>query len=70
MVDDITRNGGIITLDDLAKYKPKVREVLHAEFNVNDREDSVHSWEVLTSPPPSSGGVAIIEALNMLRVFR
>jgi gamma-glutamyltranspeptidase/glutathione hydrolase len=67
VVDDITRNGGIITLDDLAQYKPKVREVLRAEYRINDREDSVHSWEVLTSPPPSSGGVAIIEALNMLQ---
>ena len=67
VVDDITRNGGIITLDDLAQYKPKVREVLHAEYKVSDREDSAHSWEVLTSPPPSSGGVAIIEALNMLQ---
>ena len=67
VVDDITRNGGIITLDDLAQYKPKVREVLHAEYKFNDREDSAHSWEVLTSPPPSSGGVAIIEALNMLK---
>src|SRR5271154_4496135 len=36
VVDDITRNGGIITLDDLAQYKPKVREVLHAEYKVND----------------------------------
>src|SRR6267378_3799909 len=26
-----------------------------------------HAWEVLTSPPPSSGGVAVIEALNMLQ---
>ncbi len=26
-----------------------------------------HNWEVLTAPPPSSGGVAIIEALNMLK---
>ncbi len=67
VVDDITRNGGVITLDDLAQYKPKVREVLHAEYKVSDREDSAHSWEVLTSPPPSSGGVAIIEALNMLK---
>jgi len=67
VVDDITRNGGVITLDDLAQYKPKVREVLHAEYKFNDREDSAHSWEVLTSPPPSSGGVAIIEALNMLK---
>jgi gamma-glutamyltranspeptidase / glutathione hydrolase len=67
MVDDMARNGGIITLEDLAQYKPKHREVLHAEYQINDREGSAHSWEVLTSPPPSSGGVAIIEALNMLK---
>jgi gamma-glutamyltranspeptidase/glutathione hydrolase len=67
MIDDIARNGGIITLEDLAQYKPKHREVLHAEYQINDRDGSAHSWEVLTSPPPSSGGVAIIEALNMVR---
>ena len=66
MVDDITKNGGLITLDDLANYKPKVRDVLQAKYNVHDRDGSGHSWDVLTSPPPSSGGVAIIEALNML----
>jgi gamma-glutamyltranspeptidase / glutathione hydrolase len=54
--------GGLISLDDLANYAPKVREVLHANY-----ETGGHSWDVLTSPPPSSGGVAIIEALNMLR---
>jgi gamma-glutamyltranspeptidase / glutathione hydrolase len=67
MIDDIARNGGTITLEDLAQYKPKHREVLHAEYQIHDRDGSAHSWEVLTSPPPSSGGVAIIEALNMLR---
>jgi len=25
-----------------------------------------HKWDVIASPPPSSGGVAVIEALNML----
>jgi gamma-glutamyltranspeptidase / glutathione hydrolase len=67
VVDDITKNGGLITLDDLANYKPKVREALHAQYTANDHDGSSHSWDVLTSPPPSSGGVAIIEAMNMLQ---
>jgi len=62
IVDEMSRLGGLIALDDLARYQPKVREVLHAKYD-NDG----HSWEILTSPPPSSGGVAIIEALNMLQ---
>jgi gamma-glutamyltranspeptidase / glutathione hydrolase len=67
MVDDLAKNGGLITLDDLANYKPKVREVLREQYTSNDRDGSPHSWDVLTSPPPSSGGVAVIEALNMLQ---
>jgi gamma-glutamyltranspeptidase/glutathione hydrolase len=58
---DMAKHGGIITLNDLAKYQPKVREALRAKYDFEG-----HRWEVLTSPPPSSGGVAIIEALNML----
>ncbi len=59
---DMASFGGLITLDDLARYQPKIRDVLHANYIVNG-----HRWEVLSSPPPSSGGVAIIEALNMLQ---
>jgi gamma-glutamyltranspeptidase / glutathione hydrolase len=59
---DMAKSGGLITLEDLAAYKPRVREVLRAKY-----ESGGHEWEVLTSPPPSSGGVAIIEALNMLK---
>jgi len=62
LADEMARNGGIINLEDLAHYAPKVREVLRAKY-----ENGGHSWEVLTSPPPSSGGIAIIEALNMLQ---
>jgi gamma-glutamyltranspeptidase/glutathione hydrolase len=61
LVTDMERGGGIITMEDLASYSPKVREPLRAKY-----ESDGHSWDVLTSPPPSSGGVAIIEALNML----
>src|SRR6266403_3036837 len=59
---DMAKSGGLITLEDLAAYKPRVREVLRAKY-----ENGGHEWEVVTSPPPSSGGVAIIEALNMLK---
>jgi gamma-glutamyltranspeptidase/glutathione hydrolase len=67
IVDDMAANGGLITLHDLAQYRPKMREVLHAEYQTDDRDGTAHTWEVLTSPPPSSGGVAIIESLNMLK---
>jgi len=62
LAEEMEKNGGILSLDDLANYKPKVREVLHAKY-----DSGGHSWELLTAPPPSSGGVAIIEALNMLK---
>ena len=62
IVDDMKRMGGLITLDDLAHYQPKVRQALEASYELDG-----HKWEVITSPPPSSGGVAIIEAMNMLQ---
>jgi gamma-glutamyltranspeptidase/glutathione hydrolase len=62
LADEMSRNEGLITLNDLALYKVKVRQVLRAKYDT-----AGHSWDVLTSPPPSSGGVAIIEALNMLQ---
>src|SRR5882762_7557049 len=62
LVGDMNALGGLITMEDLAQYQPKVREVLRAQYILDG-----HNWEVLSSPPPSSGGVAIIEALNMLK---
>src|SRR5215831_11856120 len=62
LADEMAKNSGIVSLGDLADYKPKVREVLRAKY-----ESGGHSWEVWTAPPPSSGGVAMIEALNMLK---
>ncbi|MDP9337788.1 MAG: gamma-glutamyltransferase [Acidobacteriota bacterium] len=61
LVADMRGNGGIISADDLASYQPKIREILRAHYQIEG-----HRWDILTSPPPSSGGVAIIEALNML----
>jgi gamma-glutamyltranspeptidase / glutathione hydrolase len=62
LAHDMAANGGLITLHDLANYQPKIRDVLHANYSING-----HRWEVLSAPPPSSGGVAVIEALNMLQ---
>jgi gamma-glutamyltranspeptidase/glutathione hydrolase len=61
LVADMQTNGGLLTAADLAGYQPKVREVLSAHYQVEK-----HGWDVLTAPPPSSGGIAIIEILNML----
>jgi len=62
LVQDMQALGGLITMDDLAQYQPKARQVLRAKYAVDG-----HNWEVISSPPPSSGGVAVIEALNMLQ---
>jgi gamma-glutamyltranspeptidase/glutathione hydrolase len=64
LVSDMSALGGLIALDDLAQYQPKVRQILRAKFSLDG-----HDWEVLSSPPPSSGGVAMIEALNILKNF-
>lgn len=58
---DMAKNHGLITLDDLAGYTPRIREVLRAKYKYRG-----HDWEVITSPPPSSGGIAVIEMLNIL----
>jgi gamma-glutamyltranspeptidase/glutathione hydrolase len=62
IVDDMKQMGGLITLEDLAQYQPKIRQALQANYELEG-----HKWSVITSPPPSSGGIAIIEAMNMLR---
>jgi gamma-glutamyltranspeptidase/glutathione hydrolase len=49
--------GGSITIEDLHSYKVKERDVLRGTYR---------GYEIVTSPPPSSGGVAMIEMLNIL----
>jgi gamma-glutamyltranspeptidase/glutathione hydrolase len=61
LAEDMSQNGGLITLKDLAAYKAKIRKPLEASYTINGA-----NWQVITSPPPSSGGIALIEALNIL----
>jgi gamma-glutamyltranspeptidase/glutathione hydrolase len=51
------KNGGNITAADLAAYECKERTPLVGHY---------HGYEVLTSPPPSSGGIVLLESLNIL----
>ena len=56
LVDEMQRGGGLISAADLARYRPVWREPLRAPW---------HGFEVLSAPPPSSGGFAIIQLLKM-----
>lgn len=57
IVQTIQSRGGAMTLDDLASYSVCEYEPLHGDF---------HGHEVFAMPPPSSGGVAMIEALGIV----
>ena len=57
IVATMEREHGLITLKDLENYHAKIREPLRGHY---------HGYEILTVPPPSSGGVALIEMLNVL----
>ena len=53
------QHGGIINQDDLKNYTAKSRTPIKASWN---------GYEVLTSPPPSSGGIAILQWLKMFEL--
>ncbi len=61
LTDDMAQNGGLITMEDLAAYKAKLRQPLKASFTMGSDK-----WDVITSPPPSSGGIVMVEAMNIL----
>jgi gamma-glutamyltranspeptidase/glutathione hydrolase len=56
----IQKGGGIITAQDLANYEVKEREPVHGTYR---------GYDVYSAPPPSSGGVALVEILNILEKF-
>jgi gamma-glutamyltranspeptidase/glutathione hydrolase len=58
---DMKANDGLITLRDLKEYEPTIRKPLKGTYR---------GYEILTMPPPSSGGAALLEMLNMLEHFK
>ncbi|WP_454785630.1 gamma-glutamyltransferase [Legionella sp. WA2024007413] len=57
LVRGVNAAGGIWTLEDLSKYRIKVREPLIGAY---------HNMLIVTAPPPSAGGVALLTMLNIL----
>jgi gamma-glutamyltranspeptidase / glutathione hydrolase len=54
------KGGGLITADDLAHYEVKEREPVRGTYR---------GYEILSAPPPSSGGTVLIESLNILEGY-
>ncbi|MDP2877771.1 MAG: gamma-glutamyltransferase, partial [Holophaga sp.] len=57
IVREMQANGGLITARDLARYRAAVRKPLRGSYR---------GFEVLCVPPPSGGGIALLEILNQV----
>jgi len=53
-------SGGLITMEDMASYKAKLREPI---------ETSYRGYRVVTMPPAASGGLVLLQTLNILENF-
>ncbi|KAK3144600.1 hypothetical protein QOZ80_4AG0315200 [Eleusine coracana subsp. coracana] len=60
LVKDVREVGGIITMEDIKRYRIKVRKPLSESFM---------GMEVVTMPPPSAGGAGIMLILNILSQY-
>ena len=56
----IQKGGGLVTADDLDHYEVKEREPVRGKYR---------GYEIVSAPPPSSGGIALIEILNILEGY-
>src|SRR6202795_2214185 len=56
----IHKGGGLVTAADLAAYEVKEREPIRGSYR---------GYDIISAPPPSSGGVALVEILNILEGF-
>jgi len=54
------KGGGLMTAEDLAHYEVKEREPVRGTYR---------GYEVISAPPPSSGGTVLIESLNILEGY-
>jgi gamma-glutamyltranspeptidase/glutathione hydrolase len=60
IVADMKRHNGLITMEDMRAYVDKEREPLRGTYR---------GYEILSMPPPSSGGTVLLEMLNILEGF-
>ncbi len=57
MAEFLQKNGGLITREDLGAYKVADRKPLTGSYR---------GYDIVTAPPPSSGGIVLLESLNIL----
>ena len=60
LVNELSKGGALLTLDDLAQYKVVERAPIVGGF---------HNYTILSAPPPSSGGIVLLSALNILENY-
>lgn len=60
LAEFLQKGGGLITADDLAHYEVKEREPVRGTYR---------GYDLISAPPPSSGGTALIEILNILEGY-
>ncbi len=60
IAEEMERGGGMITEEDLARYQPQERTPIHGTYK---------GYDIISMPPPSSGGTALVEMLNVLEGF-
>ncbi len=60
IVAEMERHDGLITHEDLAGYRPVIREPSHGTYR---------GYDVYAMSPPSSGGVHIVQMLNILEAY-
>ncbi len=60
IVTDMKENGGLITYDDLSSYRPVIRKPVYGTYR---------GYEIYSMPPPSSGGIHLIQMLNILEHY-
>jgi gamma-glutamyltranspeptidase/glutathione hydrolase len=60
IVDAVRERGGILTEEDLEAYQVKRREPIRGSYR---------GYEIFSFPPPSSGGIALVEIANILEPF-
>ncbi|HEX4283565.1 MAG TPA: gamma-glutamyltransferase [Terracidiphilus sp.] len=60
LIDDVKKGGALLTLDDLAQYSVVERQPITGTYR---------NYTILSAPPPSSGGVVLVSALNILEGY-
>lgn len=61
ILNQVQSMGGIITREDLDKYKPVERKPIIGTYR---------GYKIISMPPPSSGGIALVELLNIIENYK